>query len=727
MIESAGVTVMQATPATWTLLLEGGWRGRPGLKALAGGEALPAGLAARLRERVGALWNVYGPTETTVWSTLHPVTAAEGRIPIGRPLANTTVHLLDAGGGPAPVGVGGELCIGGEGLARGYHGRPDLTAERFVPDPFGPPGSRLYRTGDLARRRAGGDLEYLGRIDHQVKVRGFRIELGEIDAALLLLPGVAQAAVVVREEPGGDRRLIAFLTVEPGAAPAVAGLREGLLRRLPDYMVPAAFVILEALPLNASGKVDRRALARRALEAGALAAPGEEKEYAAPRDPAEQALAGLWAELLGRERVGIHDRFFELGGDSILAIRLVARAQKAGLRFSPRQLFQHQTIAALAPVVEIDAGASVPRPTAFQRRLLALEPAVLRRWNDAVLIALPAGAGQPAVAAALAGLAGRHEALRLRFLPADGDWRLEMAPLEERVAVDWIDLTGMPGGPDPLALVEEARDRIDLAVRPWTAALFHRGGGEPDLLLLAVHRLAADGPSWEPLLADLRELLGGSVPPAPACRQAAGLATELLGRGEPGPARRGRSGLRRLARGAPGRLTGPGRGRLERSSPGRSRGGGPWRPGFTAYGDRDGAGRGAQADQGRAAAAAAGSSGRDRRPSRRSCCGGGAVSSLGEPLRPRPVFAARRTVEAVAGIVGGRLRIDWLHAEGAYRPEALRALTDAAASALRAWIHQRPAAEAGDLIPSDFPSAGLSQEALDDLLAELTTLGEDFG
>jgi amino acid adenylation domain-containing protein len=359
-IESAGVTVMQATPATWTLLLEGGWPGRPGLTALAGGEALPLALAERLAGRVDALWNVYGPTETTVWSTLHPVVTGQRRVPIGRPLANTAVHLLEQGGEPAPLGVPGELCIGGAGVARGYLGRPDLTADRFAPDPFGGEvGGRLYRTGDLARRLPGGDIEFLGRIDHQVKVRGYRIEPGEIEAALDDLPGVVRSAVVTRPRATGESRLIAFLAAAPGEAPPAATLRAGLQERLPDYMVPSAFVTLEALPLTPSGKIDRRALARMPLEAaaGTLGAAGEERDLVAPRNPVEELLAGIWAELLGVPRVGVHDNFFELGGDSILAIRAVARAQKSGVRLSPRDLFQHQTVAELAMVVAAPAEA----------------------------------------------------------------------------------------------------------------------------------------------------------------------------------------------------------------------------------------------------------------------------------------------------------------------------------------------------------------------------------
>jgi hypothetical protein len=251
--------------------------------------------------------------------------------------------------------VAGELAIGGAGLARGYHGRPDLTAERFVPAPTGSaePGGRLYRTGDLARRPGGSrDLEFLGRLDHQVKVRGYRIELGEIEAALARLPGVAAAAVAVREVAPGERRLIAFFISEAPLgtpAPTPAELRAALQERLPDYMVPAAFVPLAALPLSPSGKIDRRVLALLGADLAPDRALGG-GEYVAPRGPVEEVLAEIWAEVLGLSRVGVHDNFFALGGDSILGIRAASRGQRAGVRFTPRQLFQNQTVAALASV-----------------------------------------------------------------------------------------------------------------------------------------------------------------------------------------------------------------------------------------------------------------------------------------------------------------------------------------------------------------------------------------
>src|SRR6185295_900888 len=282
MISESGITVLQATPATWRLLLESGWQGGEGLKALCGGEALSPVLAASLLERVGSLWNVYGPTETTVWSTVEEI-RSEGPVSIGRPIANTEAYVLDGSGQPSPVGVPGELLLGGAGLARGYLARPELTAERFVPDPFGAPGSRLYRTGDLARYRTDGTLECLGRIDHQVKVRGFRIELGEIETALGNHPEVAAAVVVAPEETTGERRLVAYVVPREGAGgePLTRDLRAAVRRSLPEHMVPTVWVQLAALPLTPNGKVDRRA-----LPAPEAAAP-EAGAFTPPRTPAE--------------------------------------------------------------------------------------------------------------------------------------------------------------------------------------------------------------------------------------------------------------------------------------------------------------------------------------------------------------------------------------------------------------------------------------------------------
>ncbi|MFI6785817.1 amino acid adenylation domain-containing protein [Nonomuraea sp. NPDC050383] len=325
-----GATVMQATPATWRLLLSSGWEGGPALKALCGGEALPADLAADLRGRVAELWNMYGPTETTIWSTLTRVT--DGPITIGHPIANTRIHLLDAAMHLVPTGVVGELYIGGAGLARDYLGRPELTAERFV---TWHDGGRLYRTGDLARRRADGSIEFLGRADGQVKVRGYRIELGEIESLLLAHPAVREAVVVVRGTDE-DKSIAAYLTVHT-PADSEHDWRDHLRRKLPDYMIPSAFTLMEALPLTPNGKVDRKALPEPVSRARA--------EGAAPRTPAEVRLAELWSAILGVQGIGIDDDFFGLGGDSFKAVRAV---RDSGIPATVLDLFKNPTIRAFA-------------------------------------------------------------------------------------------------------------------------------------------------------------------------------------------------------------------------------------------------------------------------------------------------------------------------------------------------------------------------------------------
>ncbi|HVG08476.1 MAG TPA: amino acid adenylation domain-containing protein [Thermoanaerobaculia bacterium] len=368
-IAGSGATVMQATPATWRVLLEAGWEGSPGLKVLCGGEALPPDLARELLARTSELWNVYGPTETTVWSAIHPVSAADADgvrpMPLGGAIANTEIHLLDRFVEPVPPGAPGELYIGGEGLARGYLGRPDLTAERFVPDPFRP-GARLYRTGDLVRRSSrvkaqDGALEFLGRVDHQVKIRGFRIELGEIEAVLSAQPAVRECAVVVREDVPGSKRLVAYLALHDALREIdFEALRSALRDKLPEYMVPQLFAVLPSLPLTPNGKIDRRALLAMPAPEGAR---GAAAEAVAPRNPVEEILAAVWAEVLKLDRVGIHDNFFSLGGDSILVIQAATRSRKRGVSFTPRQLFQNQTIAQLAVVVDTLGGpgeAAVP-------------------------------------------------------------------------------------------------------------------------------------------------------------------------------------------------------------------------------------------------------------------------------------------------------------------------------------------------------------------------------
>ncbi|MET7732913.1 amino acid adenylation domain-containing protein [Streptomyces sp. NPDC005402] len=355
LVRESGATLMQATPSLWHAMTEAGDI-PTGLRVLVGGEALPASLARALTAAGRSVTNLYGPTETTIWSTATQVT---DKMSIGDPIANTRVYVLDARLRPVPVGVAGELYIAGAGLARGYHRRPGLSAERFVADPHGPAGTRMYRTGDLVRRTTGGDLEYIGRTDFQVKVRGFRIELGEIETVLADHPDVARVAVLVREDTPGDQRIIAYVVPGPDGSPDGDVLHKHVAASLPDYMVPAAFVPLDALPLTPNGKLDRAA-----LPAPALGALGEGRP---PRTPQEETLCGLFAEVLGVAEVSIDDDFFALGGHSLLANRLASRVRSAlGKEMSIRGFFEKPTVAALAESLD-HAQATTTRP-ALRRR-----------------------------------------------------------------------------------------------------------------------------------------------------------------------------------------------------------------------------------------------------------------------------------------------------------------------------------------------------------------------
>ncbi|GAA5008871.1 amino acid adenylation domain-containing protein [Streptomyces siamensis] len=350
LIDGRGVTHVQATPAGWKLLRAAGFAHRP-VTAITTGEACPPPLARELHGHVDRLVDLYGPTETTIWATGWEVEGGADTVPIGRPIHNMRAYVLDAALQPVPVGVVGELYLGGAGVARGYVGRPALTAERFLPEPFGgPPGSRMYRTGDLARHRADGQLEYLGREDHQVKIRGYRIELGEIEERLRLREGVRDAVVVVREDAGGEKWLAAYVAVDGVSGPDQEALRGGLAAELPAYMVPAAFVLLDELPLSAAGKIDRKALpvpGRSALVA--------DRAYVAPRTPVERLLADVCTEVLGVPDVGVRDRLADLGADSMRIVHVLAAARRAGLALSLRMLLDNGTIEDLATA--LDAGA----------------------------------------------------------------------------------------------------------------------------------------------------------------------------------------------------------------------------------------------------------------------------------------------------------------------------------------------------------------------------------
>jgi amino acid adenylation domain-containing protein len=356
LLDEEGVTVLNQTPSAFNELIRvdaaaGGAGCRHLRYVMFGGEELGLhNLAPWFKghgDRRPQLVNMYGITETTVHVTYRPLCAgdAAGASPIGRPIPDLRAYVLDRNLEPVPIGVSGELHVGGAGLARGYLGRAGLTAERFVASPFGV-GERLYRTGDLGRWRSDGELEFLGRLDHQVKVRGYRIELGEIETSLLADPGVSQAVVVAREDAPGEKRLVGYVVGAGGVAPEAGVLRDRLRRVLPDYMVPSAFVVLDALPLTVNGKLDRTALP--APERGRSGL-----DYAAPRTPVEELLAGIWSEVLGIERIGIEDNFFELGGHSLTAMRIVSRVREVlGARLAPRILFEASTVRTLGEWLE---------------------------------------------------------------------------------------------------------------------------------------------------------------------------------------------------------------------------------------------------------------------------------------------------------------------------------------------------------------------------------------
>jgi len=354
LLEASNATVMQATPITWRMILESGWQGRLGLKILCGGEAMPPDLARELIPRCSSLWNMYGPTETTIWSTVTHVTSTESRIPIGRPIANTQVYIVDRELREVPVGGTGELLIGGTGLARGYLNDPGLTAERFIPDPFSQnKDARLYKTGDLCRCRHDGVIEFLGRNDNQVKIRGYRIELGDVEAALESHPEVKQAATKVVDRQGHEKSLVGYV-VAPGLE--TRELRTYLAQRLPQYMLPAIYVSLTELPLTPNRKVDRNA----------LPIPGANHLVGtSPRTDVEKRLSEIVAKLLGLKSVRADDNFFLLGGQSLFCTQLTARIRNNfGIEISVRSIFESPTPAQLAQQIESTMAAKICSMTA---------------------------------------------------------------------------------------------------------------------------------------------------------------------------------------------------------------------------------------------------------------------------------------------------------------------------------------------------------------------------
>ncbi|HEU4327249.1 MAG TPA: condensation domain-containing protein, partial [Roseiflexaceae bacterium] len=520
---------------------------------LVGGDRVPPDLLALARRVLpqAELTVLYGPTETTILATAHRVNGAadeNSHAWLGRPLPGVTVRVLDRHGQPVPVGVTGELYIGGAGVSLGYLNRPELNAERFVSmrreargerlvdsepiqtsnlEPYvseddlqasslKPQASRFYRTGDQARWLPDGTLVFAGRLDGQVKLRGFRIELGEIEAVLARHPLVAEALVLVRGEE--NPRLVAYVVPtqewrtesgEPGTEDAE--LKTHLAERLPEYMVPSAIVMLERFPLTPNGKVDRKTLPE----------PDERPDDAAlvaPRTPVEAALAEIWAAVLRVPQVGVHDNFFRLGGDSILSIQIVARASQAGLRLSPRLLFQHQTIAELA--LAVGDQATVARPqglvegpallTPIQRWFLREERPARHHFNQDALLELPERVAPEALAAGLLALLTHHDALRLRFTrDAEGCWQARHAAPPAQAPLSVVDLSSLPPEQQDAAQEQAAADvqrSLDLEHGPLLRALLlERGPEKPQRLLLVVHHLVVDVVSWGVLLADLHQ------------------------------------------------------------------------------------------------------------------------------------------------------------------------------------------------------------------------------
>jgi amino acid adenylation domain-containing protein/non-ribosomal peptide synthase protein (TIGR01720 family) len=559
------ITVIDLVPSLLQVLLEdprfltcGSVR-----RVTCGGEPLPIQVQESCLARMRAqLNNIYGPTECTIgvaaWTCRQGYSSRI--VPIGRPIANTRIYLLDPHLNPVPAGVPGELHVAGDSVARGYLNQPALTAERFIPDPFSShPGARLYKTGDLARYLPDGNLEYLGRIDHQLKIRGYRVELGEIETTLQEHSSVRRCAVTLHQDDSGPARLVAYvvpeevqyaasgslslatpsqaLAVSAGASTAtgvegsggtyssqpqskqtsgdlVATLRSFLRETLPEYMLPSSFVLMKQLPLTSAGKVDR----------AALVAPAETKPEVAevehPVGKVESLLLKIWTQLLGVEKIGLRDNFFELGGDSILSIQVVARANQAGLHFTPAQLFQHQTIAELAAVAETtpflqpDQAPSTGRValTPVQKWFFEQDLPDPHHYNQSILFRVPRSLEAGKIAAVLRHLLSHHDALRLRFQRDGSGWQQIIAPPGEEAPLLVRDLSGLSETEQRAQIEETGADlqsSLSLAEGPMLqAALFRRGGRRDDRLLLVLHHLVVDGVSWRILLEDFETAYG---------------------------------------------------------------------------------------------------------------------------------------------------------------------------------------------------------------------------
>jgi amino acid adenylation domain-containing protein/non-ribosomal peptide synthase protein (TIGR01720 family) len=553
LVERHGVTTLWLTAGLFHLMIDNmidnmPQRLRSLRRLLAGGDVLSVDHLRRAHAILPdtQLINGYGPTEGTTFTCCHRFgddELAEGSgltsAPIGRPIGFTDVYVLDAGMQPAAIGVPGELYLGGMGLARGYLGEPALTAERFVPNPFfdprrdrlDDPSSTLYRSGDRVRWRADGTIEFLGRLDAQLKIRGFRIEPGEIEHALRTHPAIAEAVVTAQGDGAAERRLAAYLVGDdPGSdddadRPTAAALRQFLLARLPVQLVPAAFCWLDALPLNANGKVDQAALPEPDWSAGT---PSSD---APAIGDVEQRLVEIWSALLPIDRVDRCTNFFDAGGDSIIALQIVGQASRHGIGLTPLKLFQYQTVAELASVAEVDSAsarrAEEPSPegevplTPVQRWFFAQTPATPAHFNQAVAIRLPAEIERGRLERALQQVVTRHDAFRLRFVADDsGGWRQAYAAHPSEVGLQWHDVANSEARVDQAAIADAAaalQTGLDLAQGPLLlAAVIDRGPSAGRVLMLVAHHLVIDGVSWRILLDDLYQAYQQPrVPPAP--------------------------------------------------------------------------------------------------------------------------------------------------------------------------------------------------------------------
>lgn len=501
------ITIMQATPTLWHAMVTNYPDAIKGLKVLVGGEALSISLATALKELGCEVTNLYGPTETTIWSTSKLLDSDQTGMPsIGSPLWNTQLFVLDAGLQPVPPGVVGELYIAGKGLARGYLGRPDLTAERFVANPNGPLGSRMYRTGDLVRWRVDGSLDYISRADHQIKIRGFRIELGEIEAKLAQHPEVEQAAVIVREDSPGDQRIVAYIVPSMDSTVDTGEVREFIGSSLPDYMVPSAIVVMQELPLTPNGKLNRKDLPVPDLYSLI--------SDRAPRTPQEEILSELFAEVLGLSRVGIDDSFFNLGGHSLLASTLMARIRNTfGVELGIGKIFESPTVAGLAKQLSNGKGARLPVKKTSKPEKIPLSFAQRRLWfmhslegpsptyNIPLVIELSGDLDTNALEAAINDLVAHHDTLRTIFPVTEGNAHQSIIdPSEARVE---LLITRINESDLDTEIAVATRYSFNLAVEPSIYAQLFTVSPDRHVLVLLLHHIVADGWSLTPLTRDL--------------------------------------------------------------------------------------------------------------------------------------------------------------------------------------------------------------------------------